>query len=200
MRQITVMSLGYLHTSNPVPSHDDSWYDINEPSGRSWGSYINFIGCSCLLFALPAHTTYSMPKIRDSGSKPNIFEVATIQTRWGKKLAHVLVKGLVLLPVPLPTSSPSKKWTWSPEVVEHGGNDGSTVDQIPKCSRTARKVGINVHVCSIVIGILSTDSEWLPQGILDLMPPHFNRTALTWIFTIKSVMYKLPKIIWYTLV
>ena len=170
---------------------------MSHQSGVKDVKLISLSNYSHLVSTLPAHTTYSMPKIKDSGSKPNIFEVSTVQTRWGKKLAHVPVKELVSLPVPSPTSSPLKKQTWSPEVVEHGGNDGSTVDQIPKHSRTSRKVSINVHVCSMVIGQVSTDSEWFPQGILDLMSQHFNWTSLTRIFTIKGGMYKLPQIVWH---
>ena len=132
---------------------------MNHQSGVEDVKLISLSNYSHLLSTLPAHTTYSMPKIRDSGSKPDIFEVSTVQTRRGKKLAHVLVKELVSLPVPSPTSSPSKKWTWSPEVVENGGDDSSTVDQIPKRSRTSGKVSINVHVCLIIIRQVSTDSE-----------------------------------------
>ena len=131
---------------------------INQ-SGVEDGKSISLSNYFHLLSTLPPHTTYSMPKIRDSRSKPDIFEVSTVETRRGKKLAHVPVKELVSLPVPSPTSSPSKKRTWSPEVVEHGGDDGSTTDQIPKRSRTSRKVSISVHVCSMVIGHVSTDSE-----------------------------------------
>ena len=84
-----------------------------------------------------------MPKIRDS----DIFEVATIQTPQGKKITHVPVTNSLSLPMSSPHASPSKKQTWSPEGVEHNGNDSPTVDQTFKCSRTAGKVHEHVHLC-----------------------------------------------------
>ncbi len=85
-----------------------------------------------------------MPKIRDSGQKPNIFEVAVTQTRRGKRITHVPVKDPISLPSPSRTASPSKKRAWSPGAHEPDVAYDSVADPTPKRSRTSGKVCINV--------------------------------------------------------
>jgi len=88
-----------------------------------------------------------MPKIRASGSKPDIFEVTTTQTRRGKKITHVLVKDSQLSPTPSRTASPSKKRALSPGEPEFNNNDDddSYNHQVPpKRSRTSGKVDMHI--------------------------------------------------------
>jgi len=87
-----------------------------------------------------------MPKIRDSGQKPDLFEIATTQTRRGKRVTHVPVKDPTPLPSPSRSSSPTKKRAWSPGVHEPDNDHGSFTDPTPKRSRTAGKVRINLHM------------------------------------------------------
>lgn len=88
----------------------------------------------------------SMPKIRDSGQKPDEFEVATTQTRRGKQITHVPVKDSTPLPSPSRNASPSKKRAWSPGAHEPDIAYDSGMDPTPKRSRTSGKVCINVQI------------------------------------------------------
>jgi hypothetical protein len=81
-----------------------------------------------------------MPKIRDSGLKPDLFEVATTQTRRGKRITHVLVKDTQPSPASSCSVSPSKKRALSPETLEFINDDDDPREQVPKRSRTAGKV------------------------------------------------------------
>jgi hypothetical protein len=86
-----------------------------------------------------------MPKIRDSGSKPDIFETTTTQTHQGKKITHVLVKDLQPSPAPSRNASPSKKRALSPGEPDFDNNyDDSNTYQVPKRSRMSGKVSINI--------------------------------------------------------
>jgi hypothetical protein len=85
-----------------------------------------------------------MPKIRDTGSNSDIFEVTTTQTRRGTKIIQVPVKDAEQLATPSRSASPSKKRAWSPGILE-SNDDGPPLDQVPKRSRTSGKVCINVH-------------------------------------------------------
>lgn len=89
-----------------------------------------------------------MPKIRDSGQKPDLFEVTTVQTRRGKRIAHVPVKDSEPLPSPSRSVSPSKKRARSPGILESDDYNNSAVDQIPKRSRTIGKVSVSIIVHS----------------------------------------------------
>jgi hypothetical protein len=84
-----------------------------------------------------------MPKIRDTGSKSDIFEVTITQTRRGKKITQVPVKDSEQPAAPSRNASPSKKRAWSPGILDPN-DDGPPTDQIPKRSRTGGKVCINV--------------------------------------------------------
>ena len=138
-----------MHVSIPFPPHDHHWYQSNFPSSIApSGKMIPLVTYLKLLSIPAAYTTCSMPKIRDSGSKPDIFEVMTLNTQRGKRVKYVPVKEPLL--IPYPSASPLKKWAWSPEVVENYGNDSPT-DQLPKRSKTAGKVQINVNGCEILI-------------------------------------------------
>ena len=86
-----------------------------------------------------------MPRIRDSGSKPDVFEVTTTQTRRGKKITHVPVKDSQPSPAPSRNASPSKKRALSPEGLEFNDDyDDGPTNQVPKRSRTSGKVRIYV--------------------------------------------------------
>ncbi|KIM71637.1 hypothetical protein PILCRDRAFT_16878 [Piloderma croceum F 1598] len=80
-----------------------------------------------------------MPKIRDSGQKLDIFEIATTQTRRGKRVTHVPVKDSTPLPSPSRSVSPTKKCAWSPGVHEPDNDYEFVTDPISKRSRTAGK-------------------------------------------------------------
>ncbi len=79
-----------------------------------------------------------MPKIRDSGKLPEVFEVDIKQTRRGKKVVHVPVKD-VPSPRRAQTASPSKRRVWVEEEMDLGDIDPMEI-QIPKRSRTSGKV------------------------------------------------------------
>ena len=81
-----------------------------------------------------------MPKIRDAGTKADMFEVTTTQTRRGKRIVQVPVKESQPLLSPARSMSPSKKRTWSPGVLEVDYNDDVPTDQVPKRARTDGKV------------------------------------------------------------
>jgi len=83
-----------------------------------------------------------MPKIRDLGSKPNIFETATTQTQRGKKIIHVPVKDSQLSPAASCNVSPSKKWALSPGGLDF--NDDYRTDQVPKQSGMSGKVSMSI--------------------------------------------------------
>jgi hypothetical protein len=87
-----------------------------------------------------------MQKIRDSGSKPNIFETATTQTRRGKKITHVPVKDSQLSPAASRNASPSKKQALSPGGPNFNDDyyDDYRTDQVPKLSRTSGKVSMSI--------------------------------------------------------
>ena len=87
-----------------------------------------------------------MPKIRDSGSKPDIFETATTQTRRGKKITHVPVKDSQSSPAASWNVSPSKKRALSPGGPDFDDDydDDYRTDQVPKRSRTSGKVSISI--------------------------------------------------------
>ena len=87
-----------------------------------------------------------MPKIRDSGQKPDLFEVTTVQTRRGQRIIHAPVKDSQPLPSPSRSVSPSKKRARSPGVLESDNYNHSATDQIPKRSRTIGKVRLNILV------------------------------------------------------
>jgi len=92
-----------------------------------------------------------MPKIRDSGQKPDLFEVTTTQTRQGKRLSHIPVKDSQLLPSTLRSTSPSKKRALSPEVFVADDDDNVATDQTPKRSKTVGKVRMNIPcTCTII--------------------------------------------------
>ena len=76
--------------------------------------------------------------------KPDIFEVTTIQTRRGRQIKQIPIKDAEPTSSPTRSASPSKKWPLSPGVHEHDDYNKSTMDQIPKHSRTAGKVRRNV--------------------------------------------------------
>ena len=101
--------------------------------------------------AIPAYNSLPMPKIRDSGQKPDFFEVATVQTRRGKWIAHVPVKDSQPLPSPSRSVSPSKKRAWSPGVLQSDDYNHSATDQMPKRSRTIGKVSLNILVYSLSV-------------------------------------------------
>jgi hypothetical protein len=82
-----------------------------------------------------------MPNIRDSGQKPDMFEISTTQTQRGKRVTHVPVKDLTPLSSPSRSVSLTKKRAWSPAGVHQPDNYYDVVaDPISKCSRTAGKV------------------------------------------------------------
>jgi hypothetical protein len=85
-----------------------------------------------------------MPKIRDSGLKPDLFEVVTTQTRRGKRIKHVPVKDMQPSPAPSRSASPSKKRALSPEILEFNNEVDYPEEQVPKRSRTAGKVRIQI--------------------------------------------------------
>jgi hypothetical protein len=90
-----------------------------------------------------------MPKIRDSGAKPDLFEVTTTQTRRGKKITHVPVKDSQPSPAPSRNASPSKKRALSPGRPEVNNDyDEFTTDQVPKRPRTSGKVSIHIPKAS----------------------------------------------------
>ena len=86
-----------------------------------------------------------MPTIRDSGPKSDMHEVMIAQTRRGKRILQVPVKDSQPLPSPSRSASPSKKRVWSPGGLAHDDYDNSA-DQIPKRSRIAGKVRMNIDV------------------------------------------------------
>ena len=104
-----------------------------------------------------------MPKIKNSKSKPDLFEVMTTQTRWGKRITCVPVKDSQPSPAPSRSASPLKKWARSPGVPEL--NDNSNMDQVPKHSRTVGKVHITAHVNFLQLdkGLLQTQNEFLKE-------------------------------------
>ena|ERR1700733_1472924 len=99
-----------------------------------------------LYTTLPPHIYLSMPKIRDSGQKPDIFEIATTQTRRGKRVTHVPVKDSTPLPSPSRSGSPTKKRAWSPGVHEPDNDYDSPTDPISKRSRTSGKVHMTLDM------------------------------------------------------
>jgi hypothetical protein len=93
------------------------------------------------------YTNPSMPKIRDSGQKPDVCEVITTQTRQGKRITHAAMKDLTPpLPSSSHTSSPTKKHAWSPGVHEPNIDQGFFTDPTYKRSRTSRKVHMSHHI------------------------------------------------------
>jgi hypothetical protein len=106
-----------------------------------------------------------MPKIRDSGSKPDIFEAVTTQTRRGKKITHVAVSDSQPSPAPSRTASPSKKRALSPGVPDFNNDyEDFSTDQLPKRSRTSGKVGIHIHGVSDRLNeCLQTQNEFLQE-------------------------------------
>jgi hypothetical protein len=93
-----------------------------------------------LSLTFPPHTKPPMPKIRDSGQKPDMFEIVTTQTRRGKRVAHVPVKDSTPLSSPSRSVSPTKKRAWSPGVHQPDNDNDVVADPISKRSRTAGKV------------------------------------------------------------
>ena len=86
-----------------------------------------------------------MPKIRDSGSKSDIFETATTQTRRGRMITHVPVKDSQPSPAASRNASPSKKRALSPGGLDlNDDDDDSRTYQVPKRSRTSGKVSIHI--------------------------------------------------------
>jgi hypothetical protein len=73
-----------------------------------------------------------MPKIRDSGLKPDLFEIVTTQTRQGKRIKHVPVNDMQPLPVPSRNASPLKKRALSPEILEFNNEVDDPGEQVPK--------------------------------------------------------------------
>ena len=104
-------------------------------------TYLQSLSIICAL------TFHSMPKFKDSGSKPDLYEVMTIQTQRGKRITHAPVKDSLTLSTPSPGTSPSKKRAWSSEVVENDNYDNITTDQILKRSRNTGKVSVKIHGC-----------------------------------------------------
>lgn len=106
--------------------------------------YLHVISHFCPWLAffhyLSAHI---MPKVRDSGPKPDIFEVTSTQTRRGKKIVHAPVKNSEPSPAPSRTASPSKKRALSPGDLDFDNDyDNNPTDQVPKRSRISGKVSI----------------------------------------------------------
>jgi hypothetical protein len=126
----------HWYQCDPYPPH------VYKPS--DWQGLlpvITYFHCHC-------RTTFEnpmMPKIRDSASKADLFEVTTTQTRRGKRITQIPVKELHSSPTPSLSTSPSKKQAWSPGILEHNA-DHSPPDQIPKRSRMSSKVRISLHV------------------------------------------------------
>ena len=109
-----------------------------------------------------------MPKIRDSAQKPDILEVTTIQTRRGKRVAHVPVKDSQPLPSPSHSASPSKKRAWSPGVLPAYEDDNLATHQIPKRSKTIGKVRMNIlHECAIMICLVRLRMSFLKIILVD---------------------------------
>ena len=102
--------------------------------------YESAVDCLTPFHHLSALSHIPMPKIRDSGLKPNLFEVATTQTRRGKRITHVPVKDTQPSPAPSRSVSPLKKRALSPETLEFVNDDDDPREQVPKRSRTAGKV------------------------------------------------------------
>jgi hypothetical protein len=80
-------------------------------------------GLHSVTHIVPPFFVHNMPKIRDSGSKVDIFEVTTTQTQQGKKVTHVPVKDSQPSPAPSRTASSSKKRALSPGEPEFNNND-----------------------------------------------------------------------------
>jgi hypothetical protein len=106
-----------------------------------------------------------MTKIRDSGAKPDIFEVTTTQTRQGKKITHIPVKDSQPSPTPSRNASPSKKWALSPEQHEFNHDfDDFPTDPVPKRSRTSGKVSISIPGASNVLNeTFQTQNKFLQE-------------------------------------
>ena len=78
--------------------------------------------------------------------KPDYVEIKAIQTRRGKRYIHTPVKDPKPIPSPSRSASPSKKRAWSPGGLEHDNYDYPAADQMPKRSRTAGKVNMNLPI------------------------------------------------------
>ena len=108
----------------------------------------------------------SMPKIRDSGPKSDTFEIATTQTRRGKRVTHVPVKDSPPSPSPSRSISlsPTKKRAWSPGAHAFNNDYDIVMDPISKRSRTGRKVCKNFHRIRLLSDyLLQTQNEFLQE-------------------------------------
>ena len=114
------------------------------------------------------YTNPSMPKIRDSGPKPDIYEVVTTHTRRGKRITHAAVKDSTPLPSSSRTSSPTKKRAWSPGVQQPDIDQGSFTDPTYKRSRTSGKVRMNRNMI-----LLSSDNYCQTQN--EFLREYLNR-------------------------
>jgi hypothetical protein len=93
------------------------------------------------------YTYLAMPKIRDSASKADIFEVTMTQTWQGKRITQVSVKDSPSPLTPSHNASPSKKRAWSPGALEPN-DDNFTRESTPKHSRAFGKVWLMFDIMS----------------------------------------------------
>lgn len=110
---------------------------------------------SCILYTINA-------QVSQLGNKTQYFEVTMVNTRQGKRLKHAPVKET--LSIPSPSSSPSKKHAWSPEVLDVDDSDGAA-EQILKWTRTTGKMFLNVKSKSDTFSQTQNDflNEYLTQ-------------------------------------
>ena len=151
---------------NMDPSNCAAWQGVGSACGcvvystwghRTWSStyiynmkslstHIHYLDSTSISQSYPTFLLIQLSQCQrlESQSKGDILEVATTQTWQGQWITHVPVKDSQPSPVALWTSSPSKKRTWSLEVMEFNDDIELSV-HVPKRSRSDGKVCGHIH-------------------------------------------------------